>query len=232
MTCLETTFPAKACDVVFRNGARVIPHNDPDLHLAETVSIDFGEQKSEIKDETVSQDSNDWKELNPVWLFAQTIKRLRTYPGYSEKWELYTYFDGKTFTKIPSKEILLDLRSSVDCIGIDILGFTSKDIGTHSVRASLAMMMYLSKEPIYTIMLMGRWSSDAFLAYIEKQVKEFTKGVSTRMLQFDTFYNIPLAREERANKSQNQSRSSQRQANLNILGRQAGSLRHQLRPRN
>ena len=41
--------------------------------------------------------------------------------------------------------------------------------------------MYLAKEPVYTIMLVGRWSSDAFLAYIEKQIKEFTKGVSSRM---------------------------------------------------
>ena len=78
-------------------------------------------------------------------------------------------------------------------LGVDTLGFTSNDVGTHSVRASLAMMMYLAREQIYTIMLVGRWSSDAFLAYIEKQVKEFTTGVSSRMLQSDTFFNIPLA---------------------------------------
>ena len=222
----------RARDVVFRQGARVISHDSPDLHLAHTVSINFGDQKSEIKDETVSQDNN-WKdELNPVHHFASTIRRLCSYTGYSDKWELYTFFDGINFSKIAASEILIDLRSSVDAIGVDILGFTSADIGTHSVRASLAMMMYLAKEPIYTIMLIGRWSSDAFLAYIEKQVKEFTKGVSSRMLQYDTFYNIPLARDERADKSKSHSQSSQRQANLNIFGRQAGSLRHQLRPRN
>ena len=54
-------------------------------------------------------------------------------------------------------------------------------------------MMYLAREKIYTIMLMGRWSSDAFLAYIEKQVKESTLGVSSRMLINDTFFNVPLA---------------------------------------
>ncbi|KAL7527766.1 hypothetical protein ACHAXR_003333, partial [Thalassiosira sp. AJA248-18] len=187
-----------------------------------------------IKDESVSQDSNDKDELNPVKLYAKTIRRLRSYPGYSDKWEIYTFFDGKSFTKISAKEILIDLRASVDAIGVDILGFTSKDIGTHSVRSSLAMMMYLAKEPIYTIMLIGRWSSDAFLAYIEKQVKEFTKGVSSRMLQHNTFYNIPLAHIQRStNSSQHHNQSSnRRQATLNNFGRQAGSLRHQLRPRN
>ena len=40
-------------------------------------------------------------------------------------------------------------------------------------------------------MLVERWSSDAFLTYIEKEVKEFTKGVSTKMLKHDTFFNVP-----------------------------------------
>ena len=54
------------------------------------------------------------------------------------------------------------------------------------------MMMYLAKEPVYTIMLIARWSSDAFLAYIEKQIKDFTKGVSSRMLKNETFFNVTL----------------------------------------
>ena len=41
-------------------------------------------------------------------------------------------------------------------------------------------------------MLLGRWLSDAFLRYIEKQVKEFSKGASQKMLTHNTFYNIPL----------------------------------------
>jgi len=227
---VRKTRAIRAYDVVFRHGARVIDHDSPYLHLSHAVSINFGDQKSEIKDETVSQDNN-WKhELNPVYHYANTIRRLRSYPGYSDTWELYTFFDGINFSKIQPSEILIDLRSSVDAIGVDILGFTSANIGTHSIRASLAMMIYLAKEPIYTIMLVGRWSSDAFLAYIEKQVKESTKGVSSRMLKHDTFYNIPLARDERADKDKSHSQSSQRQANLNIFGQQAGSLRHQHRP--
>ena len=48
------TRPIRVCDIVFRNGAQVIAHNNPNLYLAETVSINFGEQKSNVKDETVS----------------------------------------------------------------------------------------------------------------------------------------------------------------------------------
>ena len=81
-------------------------------------------------------------------------------------------------------------------------------------------------------MLIGRWGSDAFLACIDKQVKEFTKGVSSRMLLNDTFYNTPLAITQTTTNKQNNNKSFQR-ANSNIFGgRQAGSLRHQLRERN
>ena len=179
----------------------------------------------------MSQDNNNKAELNPVTLLALTVQRLLNYPGYSRKWELYTFYDGKNFSKITTTEILIDLRCSVDAIGVDILGFTSDEIGTHSVRASLAMMMYLAKEQIYTIMLVGRWNSDAFLSYIEKQVREFTKGVSARMLQHDTFYNTPLD-STTGGTTRNNNKSFHR-ANPKIFGKgQAGSLRHQLRTRN
>ena len=55
------------------------------------------------------------------------------------------------------------------------------------------MAMYLNKVKTYTIMLQGRWCSDAFLRYIRKQVKEFSDGVSAAMVSLDTyaFFTIP-----------------------------------------
>ena len=92
-------------------------------------------QKSNIRDKTVSQDNNYTAKLNPVTLLTLTVQRLLRYPGYSSKWELCTFYDGKNFSKITATEILIDLRCSVDAIGVDGLVFTSDEIGTHSVRA-------------------------------------------------------------------------------------------------
>jgi hypothetical protein len=52
------------------------------------------------------------------------------------------------------------------------------------------MAMYLSKIPVYTIMLIGRWSSDAFLKYIRKQVTEFSNNVSKMMIQNPAYHHI------------------------------------------
>ena len=53
------------------------------------------------------------------------------------------------------------------------------------------MAMYLGKCPIYTVMLIGRWTNDAFLRYIRKQVMEFSHNVSKRILKFQNYRHIP-----------------------------------------
>ena len=76
-------------------------------------------------------------------------------------------------------------------LGEDILGFSAKDIGLHSAQSGAAMAMYLAHVPVFTIMFLGRWSSDAFLQYIQKQVKEFSRGISSKMVQKDYFFTVP-----------------------------------------
>ena len=188
----QKTRPIRVCDIVFRIGAYEIPHNHPYLHMAHTVSIQFGVQKSDILDETVPQDRTDDPELCAVLLWASVVRRISAYPNFNPQWPVYTYHDGKKFSYLSNAEYIIDIRAIVDAIGPQVLGFTSKDVGTHSNRSGGAMMMYLAKTPPYTIMMIGRWSSNAFLKYIEKQVLEFSKGVSKKMLLCNTFFNIPI----------------------------------------
>ena len=138
-----------------------------------------------------TQYNNKDPQLNPVSNWAFTVRRIRSYPGFDPSWEVSTYYKAGRFSKITSVEMINEIKFVVSGTGQEILGFTADNVGLHSVHGSLAMLMYLAKEPVYTIILVGRWSSDAFLAYIEKQIKKFTKGVSSQMLQHETFCNIP-----------------------------------------
>ena len=216
------TRPIQVGDITFLKGNKVVPHSDPrpHLHLADSVSINFGDQKTDIRNEEVTQFNNDDPSFNPVIHWAETVRRIRPYPGYEPTWNVFTYFDGSDFSPITSTEMLIDIRAAVKAIGPEVLGFTSNDVGTHSVRSSFAMMAYLAKEPIYTIMLIGRWSSTAFLNYIEPQIKEFTRGVSSRMLANDTFFHVSGVTTGTGTPSDQQ-----------LFGRQR-SLRHTLRERN
>jgi hypothetical protein len=190
----QKTLPIRPCDIVFCIGNEVIDHNDNRITIADSVEITFVLQKNgEVEDQILQFHTNDI-ELCPVKHWSYNIQRLCSYPNYNPTWPVYYYFDVNTnkTSHISSHEIIIDIRASVDGIGEKILGFTSKDVGTHSNRAAFAMMHYLAGTPVFTLMLLGRWMSGAFLRYIEKQVKEFSIGASDRMLTCNTFYNLPV----------------------------------------
>ena len=53
------------------------------------------------------------------------------------------------------------------------------------------MAMCLAKVSPYTIMIIGRWKSTAFLDYIRKQVAEFSMDISTLMVTHGDFFTTP-----------------------------------------
>eukprot|EP00957_Ditylum_brightwellii_P142663 10869707-Ditylum_brightwellii.AAC.1 len=95
-----------------------------------------------------------------------------------------TVYTTNTLQHITYTMMINVLRDTVVAIGEDSLEFKKESVGTHSIRSGSAMSMYLGECPVYTIMMIGRWSSDAFLRYIRKQVEQFSNNVSKRMLKF------------------------------------------------
>eukprot|EP00957_Ditylum_brightwellii_P072107 5481373-Ditylum_brightwellii.AAC.1 len=94
-----------------------------------------------------------------------------------------------------TQSLLTEIRSLIQATARayreNKLGVKAEDVGTHSNRSGAAMVMYLAGVPVYTIMLIGRWSSDAFLRYIRKQVQDFTMGISGKMLLTPDIYTVP-----------------------------------------
>jgi hypothetical protein len=52
------------------------------------------------------------------------------------------------------------------------------------------MVMYLAGVPIFSIMLIGQWSGMAFLKHIRKQVQEFLHGISSNMIEIQSFKQV------------------------------------------
>ena len=53
------------------------------------------------------------------------------------------------------------------------------------------MAMTLDQIPVYVIMVIGHWSSDALLKYLRKQVEQFSHNVAQRMIKNLMFRHIP-----------------------------------------
>jgi hypothetical protein len=179
-------------NIRFFKGRHLMSHNDTLLHLADCVSITFELQKKETMNDTITQHSSSDKVLCPVKVWAKIVQRISTYPNSSKNTTVNTYvLSDNSIILFQGTELLKRLRLAADSIGSDTLG--SNEIGLHSARSGAAMAMYLAGVPVFTIMLLGRWSSDAFLCYIRKQVKEFSRGVSNKIIQNESFFTIPSA---------------------------------------
>ena len=174
----------------FMNGL-FLDHKSPELANADFVSVTFVEQKNGEKIETVTQFSTYDSVLCPVRAAASIVRRLQKLKSTTETTQINTYknSDGKIL-KVQSKQVREALCAAVSTIGEDKLGFKSSEVGTHSIRSGAAMVMHLAEVPVYTIMIIGRWSSDAFLRYIRKQVAQFSQNISRRMISSQNHFHV------------------------------------------
>ena len=135
--------------------------------------------------------SSKHKILCPVKAWAWTVQRVLSSKSATTASFVNTFYDKNWTLHVSGPDALHPLRAAAHSIGEASLGFKISEIGTHSIQSSAAMAMYLDEIPVYTIMLIGRRSSDAFLLYIRKQVEQFSQNVSSRMIKNLDFSHIP-----------------------------------------
>lgn len=174
----------------FKDGKQVHAPS-ADLRLADSVSLTFEMQKNQEKFDTVTHGATDHEFLCPVKQWAAVVNRIWSYPGATVNTPVSAVWRYDKIEHLTSKILIDSLRDAVIAVGEDSLGFKADEVGTHSIRSGAAMQMYLGECPVYTIMLIGRWSSDAFLRYIRKQIEQFSHNVSRRMLTFMSHRHIP-----------------------------------------
>jgi hypothetical protein len=155
-------------NIRFFRGNLLIPHSSSSLSSADCVSITFDFHKRDTKNDTISQQSSGDKILCPVKVWASIVQRIWSYKNTTQSTTIITFqFAGTTkIHTFMGAELLKRLRFATTSIGSDSLGFTAKEVGLHSAPSGTAMAMYLAHVPVFTIMLLGRWLSDAFLQYI------------------------------------------------------------------
>jgi hypothetical protein len=174
----------------FRNG-KLIDHDDNELEFSDCVSLTFEKQKKDEKMDTVTQMASGDTKLCPVRSAAAIVQRIRGYSRKTTDTPISAVMINDKINQVTSENVINALRDSVVAIGEHRLGITKDQVGTHSIRLGAAMAMYQGECAVFTIMLIGRWSSDAFLRYIRKQVMEFSQNVAKKMLTCQNFRHIP-----------------------------------------
>ena len=82
------------------------------------------------------------------------------------------------------------LRSGKLSFGEEILGFSNKEVGTHSIWSVFSMELYQAKVYPEKIMIMEQWESSSFLRYIRIQFSDLRKGISTLIKNKQALYKI------------------------------------------
>ncbi len=168
-----------------------IDHQAPDLlKVAERVTVTFEHQKNGIKmDRRTHQRTND-PVLCPVKTLARLVRRIyRRIPVITPELTIDTMCLTSRVGRVTGAMILSHIRSTCTALGgKQTFGFDAADIGTKSLRSGAAMSLFLMNHSVDKIMLLGRWSSDAFLVYIRPQVMEWTNNMSSDMIHLDSYF--------------------------------------------
>ena len=160
----------------------------PGTKGATAVRITFRWQKNLQKDEAITQHASGDKELCPVIAWGYVCKLARAQGRGSGGY--VNAFEGSR-GDVTYTDIMEAIRGIVGEMATHDGALHPEDFGTHSVRSGAALAMYLSGTAVVDIMLEGRWSSDAFLEYIKRQVLERSAGISTDMVNIENFDMLP-----------------------------------------
>jgi hypothetical protein len=185
-------------DIIFRDCARrIIPHDDPRLlQRAEFVTVTWRNQKNGKRLDSRTQRRTRDLLLCPALRLGRAVQRvLRSVPNATPHTLICALYNPNTkqTTHLQDEFTLNLLRSTCAMFGgKSTFGFHPHEIGNRSIRSGAAMALFLKDHSTAKIMILGRWSSDAFLVYIRPQVLEWTNNMSRDMISFDSFLDVGL----------------------------------------
>jgi hypothetical protein len=191
-------------NLVFRRNGQIIrSRQESELKKANTISVTYENQKNGEKMETITH-RNSGQDICPVRVWSEIYARIINYSNATENSPVCTFCNNGNLFSLTSTLMRQRLRETVMEVGCDALGIEdATQVGTHSIRASFAMMLLLNKVQASTIMQMGRWKSDAFLVYIRKQVNTYGINISRKMFGTlsNNFFMIPHIQNRRADET-------------------------------
>jgi hypothetical protein len=181
--------------LIFRMASNtVVPQTHEDfLTLSQFVTVTFRNQKNGTKMDSQTQRHTNDPLVCPIIHYATLIQRIhRTVANASGSTTINTISTGDGRTGLIANSYVLKILHST-CYtfgGKPTFGFDPHEIGNKSVRFGAAMALFINDISTAKIMILGRWSSEAFLVYIRPKVLKWTNSKSRDMIAVDSFFDI------------------------------------------
>ena len=168
-------------------------HDHPRLHRkAMFITVTFADQKNrDKKDSRTHQRSLD-PTLCPVLRWASAVQRIiATITDHNDDTPMCSAAT-KQGTVLITSDFARDLLRHACAAGggKSTFGMHPEELGNKSIRSGAAMALFLMDHSTAKIMTLGRWKSNAFLAYICPQVLEWTNQMSHDMVHLDSFLDM------------------------------------------
>ena len=183
----KKTIPLRKKDITFWKNKRVIPNHAPlhELLEADGVTINLANQKNGHKNTKLYHSHSEDEDFSPTISLARLVHLIRARPDTTF---LGTFQEGTKWKQVSNKDVLTAVRYGAFKDDLSSQGFDLSRIGTHSLRSGGATRLKMEGRDDSLIMLLGRWSGNTFLRYIQSQFTQISAGVSAMMapsLRFD-----------------------------------------------
>jgi hypothetical protein len=172
---------------------RPVSQDDPYLLTkAEYVTVCFVNQKNGMKNEKRTQRKTGKKWLCPVRAWGRACQRARSgATGKKGDVPVCQIQDRSNTILVSDEKVVQGLRATCRVFGGKRnYGFDAKEIGSRSIRSGAAMALFIKNHSIERIKILGRWLSDAFMAYIRPQVMEWTSIMARDMASAKDFLDL------------------------------------------
>ena len=170
---------------------RVMTFDSEEIIQADSISVTFRDQKNGKKMDIRTVWKSGHTRACAVLAAIHIVRRLAIYKCTFKKETLLCTISSSDKPKLVTATMIRNrLQVAAGSIGAAELGYKPSDYGTHSIRSGAAMALTLAGYPAFRVMLVGRWSSDAFLKYIREQVAQFSKGIASKMTNNMDFRNV------------------------------------------
>jgi hypothetical protein len=139
------------------------------LLQADGATINLANQKNGVKDTKVSHTPSGDPTICPCRSLARLVDAIRELPTDTT---LGTFSTATGTSQVTGWEILEAVRQGARWDNLHLVGYNCTHIGTHSLHSGGATRLCLEGFNKDVIRLMGRWSSDTYLKYIQPQIAQ------------------------------------------------------------